>query len=103
MTKRINIKLRRDILSPERIQRHKNYANVLRQYERKKRFDRSVKLFIYSLVIAVLVLFLVLGALWVYVRLEKEKGLKRNNHQSASTQCLKNNSSDCFDFFHPNA
>ena len=82
MTKRTNIKLRRDILSPERIHRHKNYSNVLRQYERKKRFDRAMKLFVYSLVIAVLVLFLVLGALWVYVRLEKERKQEKTN-QSA--------------------
>jgi hypothetical protein len=88
MTKRINIKLRRDVLSPEIIHRHQNYSNVLRQYERKRRFDRAMKLFIYSLVIAVLVLFLVLGALWVYVRMEKERSLKRHN-QSAFVSGVK--------------
>ena len=82
MKSKVNIKLRRDILSPERIHRHENYSNVLRQYERKKRFDRAVRLFIYSLVIAVLVLFLILGALWVYVRIEKERSIKKTD-QSA--------------------
>ena len=82
MKNRINIKLRRDILSPERIHKHKNYASVLRQHERKKRFDRAVRLFIYSLVIAVIVLFLILGVLWVYVRMEKERSIKKSN-QSA--------------------
>lgn len=82
MKNRVNIKLRRDLLSPERIQRHKNYSNVLRQFERKKKFDRAMRLFIYSLVIAVIVLFLVLGALWVYVRMEKERNIKKNG-QSA--------------------
>ena len=82
MKSKINIKLRRDLLSPERIDRHKNYSNVLRQFERKKRFDRAKKLFVYSLVIAVIVLFLVLGAVWVYLRLAKEKSERKNN-QSA--------------------
>jgi hypothetical protein len=90
MTKRINIKLRRDILSPERIHRHKNYSNVLRQYERKKRFDRAMRLFIYSLVIAVVVLFLVLGALWVYVRLEKERREDKTNQSAMITVSQKN-------------
>jgi hypothetical protein len=35
------------------------------------------------LVIAVIVLFLVLGALWVYVRLEKEQNLRKNDHSAS--------------------
>ncbi len=93
MKNRINIKLRRDLLSPERIHRHKNYSNVLHQFERRKRFDRAMRLFIYSLVIAVIVLFLVLGALWVYVRMEKERSLKKNGQSAWITK-----SSDHFEW-----
>jgi len=93
MKNRVNIKLRRDLLSPERIHRHKNYSNVLRQFERKKRFDRAMRLFVYSLVIAVIVLFLVLGAVWVYVRMEKERNEKKNNQSAWITK-----SSDHFEW-----
>src|SRR5688572_8468234 len=82
MKNRVNIKLRRDLLSPERIHRHKNYSNVLRQFERKKRFDRAVRLFVYSLVVAAIILFLMLGIAliaWIIGRMENEKDRKKND------------------------
>ena len=82
MTKRINIKLRRDILSPERIHKHKNYSSVLREYARKKRYDRAVRLFKYSLVVAAITLFLVLGVAviaWVIKKMESEKAQQKKD------------------------
>ncbi len=75
----VKIKIRRELLSPESIYKHQNYSNVLKRHERKKRFQRALKLFIYSVLITVIVLFLTIGAYWVYVKVQKEKevGAKR--------------------------
>ncbi|CAN5343335.1 hypothetical protein BH09BAC3_BH09BAC3_07950 [soil metagenome] len=66
----VKIKIRRELLSPESIYKHQNYSTVLKRHERHKRFRRALKLFIYSLFAAVLVLLLVFGALFLYKQIQ---------------------------------
>jgi len=89
----VKIKIRRELLSPESIYKHQNYSNVLKRHERKKRFQRALKLFIYSLLITVVVLFLVVGSYWVYVRIQKEKEEKNKADTSFVDQRTSSNKS----------
>ncbi len=67
------IKLRKQLIDSDTLQRHRNYSALLKLHERAKRVRKTKRFFIYTLVIAVVtVLLLIVFSYWV-LKLEKER------------------------------
>ena len=64
------------------LERHRNYSLLLKQHKQAKRFKRTKQFFIYSLLIAVVVLFLLLVS-YILVRLERERELKKEGTKTS--------------------
>ncbi|MBS1506720.1 MAG: hypothetical protein JSS79_08745 [Bacteroidetes bacterium] len=77
------IKVRRRLIDDTTLQRHRNYSLVLKQHERKKRIERTKRFFMYSLLIALVVILLLTLVSYILVRLEKNRELKQNNTKTA--------------------
>jgi hypothetical protein len=61
---KVEIKIRKKILTPDNLQQHRNYPALLKKYERTKRFRRALKIFLYSLALTIFVLALIFLSMW---------------------------------------
>lgn len=61
---KVEIKIRKKILTPDNLQQYRNYPALLKKYERNKRFKRALRIFIYSLGLTMLVLALIFLGMW---------------------------------------
>jgi hypothetical protein len=73
---RNEVKLRRQIINPDDIHRHRNYSALMKQFERTRRFKRALRLFVYSLLITVVVLLFLFGVTIIIINAAKKKGAK---------------------------
>jgi uncharacterized BrkB/YihY/UPF0761 family membrane protein len=71
---RNEIKLRRKALTPEEIRGYKNYDALHKRHERRKRFQRTLRFFTYSMLVTIFVLLLITLA-YVVVRLQNKKSI----------------------------
>ncbi len=61
---KVEIKIRKKILTPDNLQQYRNYPALLKKYERNKRFKRALRIFIYSLALTLFVLALIFLSMW---------------------------------------
>ncbi len=61
---KVEIKIRKKILTPDNLQQYRNYPALLKKYERTKRFRRALKIFLYSLALTFFVLALIFLGIW---------------------------------------
>lgn len=73
---RNEIKLRRQLIDEDSLQRHRNYGLLLQRHEREQRRKKTKQIFIYSLVVAVVLVLLLILASYFIVKWEKERELK---------------------------
>ncbi len=72
---KVEIKIRKKILTPDNLQQYRNYPALLKKYERNKRFKRALRIFLYSIALTVFVLSLIFISMWK-VLLDKEQEQK---------------------------
>lgn len=72
---KVEIKIRKNILTPDNLQQYRNYPALLKKYERNKRFKRALKIFLYSLALTMFVLALIFISMWK-VLLDKQEEQK---------------------------
>lgn len=75
------IKLRRQLIDDTTLERHRDYALLLKRHEQARRIKKTKQFLLYSLLIAVIVTLLLVLVSYVLVRMErnrelKEKGIK---------------------------
>ena len=75
---RNEIKLRRQLIDESSLQRHRNYGLLLQRHEREQRKRKTWRIFIYSLVFAVVTVLLLIIASYFIVKWEKERELKKD-------------------------
>ena len=75
---KVEIKIRKKILTPDNLQQYRNYPALLKKYERNKRFRRALKIFLYSLALTMFVLALIFLGMWK-VLLDKKQELPKNS------------------------
>jgi len=80
---KVEIKIRKKILTPDNLQQYRNYPALLKKYERNKRFKRALRIFIYSLALTMFVLALIFMSMWK-VLLDKEQ--EKNLHKKPQTE-----------------
>ena len=85
---KVEIKIRKKILTPDNLQQYRNYPALLKMYERNKRFKRALRIFIYSLGLTMLVLALIFLSMWK-ILLDKEQEFKNQNKKPATEQAPK--------------
>jgi preprotein translocase subunit SecG len=61
---RSEIRLRRQMMSTGRIARHRNYSELMRQHDRDIKLKRTLKVFIYFLVILFFIIVLIIVMRW---------------------------------------
>lgn len=61
---KVEIKIRKKILTPDNLQQYRNYPALLKKYERNKRFKRALRIFLYSLALTIFVLALIFLGMW---------------------------------------
>lgn len=61
---KVEIKIRKKILTPDNLQQYRNYPALLKKYERDKRFKRALRIFLYSLALTAFILILVFISFW---------------------------------------
>lgn len=61
---KVEIKIRKKILTPDNLQQYRNYPALLKKHERNKRFNRALRIFLYSIALTVFVLGLVFISTW---------------------------------------
>lgn len=89
---KVNIKLRRKILTPDSLEQYRNYPALLKKYERTRRFKQALKIFIYSLLVTAIILLLVfISVSMIKVLKNKKNGLKSNLEQSVIIKHLEAN------------
>lgn len=69
---KVEIKIRKKILTPDNLQQYRDYPALLKKYERNKRFKRALRIFIYSLALTLFVLALIFLGMWK-VLMDKEE------------------------------
>jgi hypothetical protein len=82
---KVEIKIRKKILTPDNLQQYRNYPALLKEYERNKQFKRALRIFIYSLALTLFVLALIFISMWK-VLLDKDQELKHQNKKPATEQ-----------------
>lgn len=80
---KVEIKIRKKILTPDNLRQYRNYPALLKKYEHNKRFKRALKIFIYSLALTIFVLALIFLSMWK-VLLDKEQEFKNQNKKPAT-------------------
>ena len=74
---KVEIKIRKKILTPDNLQQYRNYPALLKKYERNKRFKRALRIFIYSLALTIFVLSLVFLGFWkILLDKKQETGIQ---------------------------
>ncbi|HMV09179.1 MAG TPA: hypothetical protein PK325_13980 [Cyclobacteriaceae bacterium] len=61
---KVEIKIRKKILTPDNLQQYRNYPALLKQHARHKRFKRALRIFLYSLALTAFVLSLIFISVW---------------------------------------
>lgn len=79
---RNEIKLRRRLIDENALERHRNYSLLLQRHQRAQRIKRTKRIFVYSLLIAVVTVLLLVLASYFIVKWEKERELRRNGKTS---------------------
>jgi hypothetical protein len=82
---RNEIKLRKQLIDDDTLQRHRDYSLLMRRHERTRRAKKTKNIFIYSLIVAVITVLLLIITSYFMVRWEKERELKNTKpamHQS---------------------
>lgn len=69
---KVEIKIRKKILTPDNLQQYRNYPALLKKYKHNKRFKRALRIFLYSLALTIFVLALIFLSMW-RVLLDKEQ------------------------------
>jgi|SRR5579872_1443575 len=96
---RNEIKLRKRLIDETTLDRHRNYSLLLKQHEREKRIKRTKRFFIYSLLVAAVLVLLLTLVSYILVRLERNRELKEKNTKTSLISIgdgrLKNNSCFC--------
>jgi hypothetical protein len=82
---KVEIKIRKKILTPDNLQQYRNYPALLKKYERNKRFKRALKIFIYSLALTMFVLALIFLSMWK-VLMDKDQELKDQDKKPTTEQ-----------------
>lgn len=80
---KVEIKIRKKILTPDNLTQYRNYPALLKKYERHKRFKRALRIFLYSLALTGFVLALVFISFWK-IMLDKEQ--EQKNRQKPNTE-----------------
>lgn len=70
---KVEIKIRKKILTPDNLQQYRNYPALLKKYERTKRFKRALRIFLYSLGLTMLVLALIFLGMWKVLEDKKQE------------------------------
>ena len=79
---RNEIKLRGRLIDENALQRHRNYSLLLQRHERTLRVKRTKRIFIYSLLVAVVTVLLLVIASYFIVKWEKEREWRKNGKTS---------------------
>jgi cell division protein FtsL len=82
---KVEIKIRKKILTPDNLQQYRNYPALLKKHERNKRFKRALKIFLYSLALTMFVLVLIFISMWK-ILMDKEQELKDQDKKPATEQ-----------------
>lgn len=69
---RNDIRLRRQMMSSGRIARHRNYGEIMARHERDVKVKRVIRVFVYFLIIAIIVLLY-----FIVTRVEKKSTEKK--------------------------
>lgn len=75
---KVEIKIRKKILTPDNLQQYRNYPALLKKYERTKRFKRALRIFLYSLGLTMLVLALIFLGMWKVLEDKKQEQEQKN-------------------------
>lgn len=78
---KVNIKLRRKILTPDSLEQYRDYPALLKKYERTRRYKQAIKIFIYSLIVTAIVLLLLFISFSMLKVMKNKKELKSNLEQ----------------------
>jgi hypothetical protein len=65
---RNEIKMNRKMVSPEQVHRYRNYSLLLKQYKRKERLKRAIKIFAYSVLITLVTVLFIVIISWMMFR-----------------------------------
>jgi heme/copper-type cytochrome/quinol oxidase subunit 2 len=85
---RNEIRLRKKMMSTDKIQRYRNYSALMKQHQRANRFKRTVRIALYSLVATVIVLILLLIVTFFIMRLEKKNSNKNQQKTEANVEII---------------
>lgn len=80
---KVNIKIRRKPISPDNLEKYRNYPALLKKYQRDKQFKRALRIFLYSLALTAFILLLVFISMWK-VLLDKDQ--EKKNTQKPKTE-----------------
>lgn len=80
---KVEIKIRKKILTPDNLQQYRNYPALLKQHARHKRYKRALRIFLYSLALTAFVLSLIFISVWK-IMLDREQEQKKQ--QSPKTE-----------------
>jgi len=83
---KVEIKIRKKILTPDNLQQYRDYPALLKKYERNKRFKRALRIFIYSLGLTMFVLALIFLGMW---KVLEDKKREKINPEKAFLYLLK--------------
>ena len=75
---RNEIRLRKKMVSADKIQRYRNYSALMKQHQRHARFKRAVRIALYSLMATAIVLILLLISIFFIMRIDKKNNLKKD-------------------------
>lgn len=76
---KVEIKIRKKILTPDNLERYRNYPALLKKYERNKRFKRALRIFLYSLALTLFVLALIFLGMWKVLLDKKQEENKASS------------------------
>jgi len=80
------IKLRKQLVDENALQRHRNYSLLLQKHYRQQRKKRSRKIFMYSIMIAVITVLLLIIVSYLMVKWERERELKEQQKSNQQTE-----------------
>jgi len=83
---RHDIKLRRQIIDENALQRHRNYSALLQRHEHERKRRRTKRFFIYSFVVAVVTILLLTLASYFILKWERERELRKNEKPKHTEQ-----------------
>lgn len=79
---KVEIKIRKKILTPDNLQQYRNYPALLKKYERNKRFKRALRLFLYSIALTIFVLALIFLSMWKVLMDKEQENKSQQNRKT---------------------